>query len=318
MKKYITIAALCLSLLGLPACSNTTTQPNTSDSIQVMTNIFPIYDWTRNIIGDTEGVEVSLLMENGTDLHSFQPSFQDIQKTSDSDLFVYIVGQNDTWAADVAAQKNNPAMVSLDLISYLAEDVSMEEEVEGMTVEEEEEETYDEHVWLSLTRAIKMTRGIADNLSVIDPANTEAYQANAKAYIEKLTTLHEAYQDAVENASYDTVLFADRFPFLYLTKDYNLNYYAAFAGCSQDTNASFDTVIFLANKVDELHLPAVLTIENNAGTLAKTIIDTTNTKTAKVLSLDSMQSTTKSDVEDGKTYLSIMEENLHILKEALD
>ena len=137
------------------------------------------------------------------------------------------------------------------------------------------------------------------------------------AYIEELAGLDVQYQDTVDTASRKTVLFGDRFPFRYLIDDYNLTYYAAFAGCSAETDASFETITFLAGKLDELNLPAVLTIENSDQKVAKAVIENTNTKDQKILTLNSMQSVTTKDVEEGTTYLSIMENNLQILKEAL-
>ena len=176
---------------------------------------------------------------------------------------------------------------------------------------------YDEHVWLSLKNAEIICQSIADTLGEIDPENKDTYEANVVAYIEELAGLDVQYQDTVDTASRKTVLFGDRFPFRYLIDDYNLTYYAAFAGCSAETDASFETITFLAGKLDELNLPAVLTIENSDQKVAKAVIENTNTRDQKILTLNSMQSVTTKDVEEGTTYLSIMENNLQILKEAL-
>ena len=151
----------------------------------------------------------------------------------------------------------------------------------------------------------------------LDPDNKSTYAANAAAYIEKLSALDGAYQSAVDGAAHKTVLFGDRFPFRYLVDDYGLRYYAAFAGCSAETEASFETVSFLAKKVDELGLPCVLTIEGAQHRIAETIVQNTAGKNQKVLTMDSMQSTTSKDVANGATYLSVMEKNLSVLKEAL-
>ncbi|WP_317399254.1 metal ABC transporter solute-binding protein, Zn/Mn family, partial [Anaerotruncus colihominis] len=197
----------------------------------------------------------------------------------------------------------------------------------GMTGEEicehlgghdhEHEAEADEHVWLSLKNAEVLVNAISKSLQEIDPDNKDTYAANSDAYVKKLSALDADYQAAVDGATYKTVLFGDRFPFRYLVDDYGLNYYAAFVGCSAETEASFETVSFLAKKVDELKLPCVLTIEGAQHKIAETIVQNTAEKKQKVLTLDSMQSTTSKDVANGTTYLSVMEKNLSVLKEAL-
>ena len=152
----------------------------------------------------------------------------------------------------------------------------------------------------------------------LDPSNKTEYEDNATAYKEELTGLDKEYQDTVEHAKRKTLLFADRFPFRYLADDYRLKYYAAFKGCSAETEASFKTITFLANKVDEENLPYVMTIEGSDHKIAKSVISNTKKKTQQILTMDSMQSTTAQDVKDGKSYLSVMEENLSVLQKALN
>ena len=182
---------------------------------------------------------------------------------------------------------------------------------------EHEEKEYDEHVWLSLKNAETLVGAISNALQELDPDNKSVYTANADAYVQKLAALDTEYQKAVSAGTYKTVLFGDRFPFRYLVDDYGLNYYAAFAGCSAESEASFETVSFLAKKVDELKLPCVLTIEGAQHKIAETIVQNTAEKNQKILTMDSMQSTTSQDVASGTTYLSVMEKNLDALKEAL-
>ena len=182
---------------------------------------------------------------------------------------------------------------------------------------EHEEKEYDEHVWLSLKNAETLVGAISDALQELDPDNKDVYSSNADAYVEKLSALDHKYQKTVDAASTKTVLFGDRFPFRYMVDDYGLNYYAAFAGCSAETEASFKTVSFLAKKVDELNLPCVLTIEGTKHKIAETIVENTKEKNQKILTMDSMQSTTSEDVKNGTTYLSVMEKNLDVLKKAL-
>lgn len=278
----------------------------------------------REILGDkADRAEVTMLLDNGVDLHSYQPTADDIIKISDCDLFIYVGGESDGWVEDVLKEAANKDMQVINLLDVLGEQVKEEEVVEGMETEEEESEDedepeYDEHVWLSLKNAETLCSAITDALEEIDPANKDAYAANAASYLEKLAALDGEYQTVVDNAARKTVLFGDRFPFRYLVDDYGLSYYAAFAGCSAETEASFETISFLAGKVDELGLPCVLTIEGAPHKIAETIVQNSAAKNQSILTLDSMQSTTFADAANGTTYLSVMESNLDVLKQALN
>ncbi len=189
------------------------------------------------------------------------------------------------------------------------------DELMGHSHEHEEEK--DEHVWLSLRNAKVICLAIAEQLSALDPDNKDAYAKNLLTYTESLTALDKEYRKAVEDGSRKTLLFGDRFPFRYLVNDYGLDYFAAFSGCSAETEASFATITFLAGKVDELELPCVLTIEGTNHKIAETIVQNTKAKNQQVLTMDSMQSTTSQDVKNGASYLSIMQKNLEVLKTAL-
>lgn len=278
----------------------------------------------REILDDkADHAEVTMLLDNGVDLHSYQPTADDIIKISDCDLFLYVGGESDGWVEDALKEATNKEMQVINLLDVLGEQVKEEEVVEGMEAEEEESEDgnepeYDEHVWLSLKNAETLCNAITDALEEIDPANKDAYATNAASYLEKLAALDGEYQTVVDNAARKTVLFGDRFPFRYLVDDYGLSYYAAFAGCSAETEASFETISFLAGKVDELRLPCVLTIEGAQHKIAETIVQNTAEKNQSILTLDSMQSTTSTDVANGTTYLSVMESNLDVLKQALN
>ena len=199
--------------------------------------------------------------------------------------------------------------------TYYPADMSGKEIAEDML--EHEEKEYDEHVWLSLKNAQTLCKAIAEALETADPEHKDVYAANVDSYLEKLSSLDGQYQDAVANGSQKTLLFGGRFPFRYMVDDYGLKYYAAFAGCSAESEASFETISFLAKKVDELGLKNIMTIENSDQKIAKTIRDNTKDKNQEILSLDSMQSTTSEDVKNGTTYLSVMESNLDVLKKAM-
>ena len=335
-KKYISMFAAALLTMGcLAGCgqkdstiqTNTDQTQNTEQTIKVVTTIFPEYDWVREIAGDEiSNIDLTMLLDNGVDLHSYQPTADDIMKISDCDLFIYVGGESDAWVEDALKEAVNKDMKVINLLDALGDSVKEEELVEGMEAEEEEEAEdesgeeepeYDEHVWLSLKNAQILCKAIADDLAEIDTAHSDIYQTNEQAYTEKLQKLDQQYQKTVDEASQKTLLFGDRFPFRYLVDDYGLDYYAAFVGCSAETEASFETIIFLAEKADELGLKHILTIEKSDQKIAKAIISNTKDKNLDILTLDSMQSTTSGDVGQGTTYYSTMANNLDILKEAL-
>jgi zinc transport system substrate-binding protein len=321
MKKILS-ATLCLLLITgvFSGCGNTA-QPVADNKLSIVTTIFPQYDWVRQILGDSaENTELTLLLDNGVDLHSYQPTADDIVRISSCDMFIYVGGESDKWVKDALKEATNKDMVVINLLEELGDAAKEEEVVEGMEADEEEEEgeaEYDEHVWLSLKNAAVLCRRISEALCEIDAAHKDAYAANAAAYIEKLEALDAQYQAAVDAASVKTILFGDRFPFRYMADDYGLDYYAAFVGCSAETEASFETIVFLANKVDELGLRAIMQIESADGSIARTIKETTASKDQTILTMNSLQSTTSRDVKDGVTYLSLMEDNLTVLKDAL-
>jgi len=311
VKKFFVLLAALLIVGTFTACG---VDKPANDKVKVVATIFPAYDWTREIIGGNDAFALTLLADKGIDLHSFQPSAQDIMTISDCDVFIYVGGESDEWVDDALKQAVNKNIIVVKLTDVLGDKVKSEEHVEGMESEHEHEDDVedDEHVWLSLTNAQILCDGITDALIKAAPAQADALKANAAAYKSKLVALDEKYRDTLAAAQSKTILFGDRFPFRYLFDDYGLKYFAAFAGCSAETEASFQTVTFLAGKVDELNLPCVLTIEGTNHKIAETIIANTAQKNQRILVLDSMQAKV-----EGATYLSIMEKNLSVLREAL-
>ena len=317
----------------LSACGRTSAdgvnvdEQNGQKKLQVVATIFPEYDWVREILGEqADNVELTLLLANGVDMHSFQPTMSDILKVSTCDVFIYVGGESDAWVTDALKGAGNPDRTAINLMEVLGDRAKEEEVVEGMQEEDghdshdheaQEELEYDEHVWLSLKNTQVFCDAISEALQAADPENAKLYQENTTAYKGKLAALDREYQAAVDQSESKTLLFADRFPFRYLTDDYNLTYYAAFTGCSAETDASFETITFLAGKLDELKLPVVFVIENSDGKVAKAVVENTNTRDQKILTLNSMQSVTSDEINAGTTYLSIMKENLKTLKEAL-
>ena len=326
-----------------------------SNKISIVCTTFPQYDWVKNILGEeAERFNVTLLLDNGVDMHSYQPAVKDIATAGSSDLFIYVGGESDTWVEDVLKEAKNKDLKAINLMETLGNSVKEEEVVEGMQEEREslghsheksskekqeqtlkeshensqeingqkeaadEEPEYDEHIWLSIRNAEIMVKNIEKAIEQLDSDNAKVYQNNAENYIKKLDTLDKQYANTIQNAKYKAILFGDRFPFRYMVDDYDLKYYAAFAGCSAETMAGFETVTFLAKKANELQLPVILTIENSDGRIAEAVKSNTTKKNQKILAMNSLQSVTKEQIADGITYLQVMQENLSVLSEALN
>lgn len=326
-----------------------------SNKISIVCTTFPQYDWVKNILGEeAERFYVTLLLDNGVDMHSYQPAVKDIATAGSSNLFIYVGGESDTWVEDALKEAKNKDLKAINLMETLDNFVKEEEVVEGMQEEREslghsheksskekqeqtqkeshensqeingqkeaadEEPEYDEHIWLSIRNAEIMVKNIEKAIEQLDSDNAKVYQNNAENYIKKLDTLDKQYANTIQNAKYKAILFGDRFPFRYMADDYDLKYYAAFAGCSAETMAGFETVTFLAKKADELRLPVILTIENSDGRIAEAVKSNTTKKNQKILAMNSLQSVTKEQIADGITYLQVMQENLSVLSEALN
>ena len=309
----VTVLVLIFSAAG---CSKTQQAP--SKGIRVVCATAPLYDWTRKITEGTDGTDLSLIIGNGTDLHSFQPSAKDIISINNADVLVYVGGESDGWIRDALKETSNKNQQVVCLMDILKDAVVEEEIVEGMQGEDEEkdggeeEPEYDEHVWMSLKLTRRSCKAIEEALEKVSSSNAAKYKANLDAYDKKLSELDKQYEEMVKSARLDTIIVADRYPFRYLADDYKLKYSAAFAGCSAETEASFETVKFLADKVKSLDPKAILIIETSDGKLAKTVLETAGKSGVKVEVLDSMQSC-GSDLD----YVSVMTGNLEKLKAAL-
>ena len=320
-----TAALLCALFLltALPAVlSGCQSSAAPAGRISVVTTIYPEYDWMRSILGDAaDSVDLFLMADNGTDLHSFQPSVADVARISSCDLFVYVGGESDKWVAEALKDPRNPDRIVVRLLDVLGDRARIEETVEGMQSDDEIPEAdleYDEHVWLSLKNAELFVSELSSALGRVDPERKGLYEANARSYADSLKDLDERYAETVRTAKRRTVLFGDRFPFRYLTEDYGLSYYAAFSGCSADSDASFKTVVFLAGKIDELGLPAILILENSDGRIARTVRDNTKSQDPVILVLDSLQSAVLRNGQADRTYLDAMRSNLDVLAQALN
>ena len=343
----LTMTASCLTGCGAADASvnpslPTGTQASDPDKLHIVCTIFPEYDWVREILGDhADQAEVTYLLDNGTDLHSYQPTADDMIRISTCDLFIYVGGESDKWAADALAEAVNKDMKTIDLMTVIGDAVKEEELKEGMQGEEDEEHDheeedeehdhesdehdhhheegeieYDEHVWLSLRNAKTVCAAIESDLATIDPAHAGDYKANLDAYTAKLDTLDGEFRALADASSVKTLVFGDRFPFRYFVDDYGLDYYAAFIGCSAETEASFETVAFLSNKLNELNCDTVFTLENSDHSIAETIIRTSG-RNATIAELNSLQSVSAQEIADGASYLSLMQKNCDVLANVL-
>ena len=336
-KGFVVKAFLAVTLL-LAACGTKSETEGAAKKISVIAVTYPQYDWLKNVLGErADAVDLKLLIKNGADLHSYQPSAQDIATIASADMVVYVGGESDEWIEKALAATPKEGRVQINLMEALGDWVKEEEVVEGMQGEtkeiaeenhehaerhhhhdEEEEVENDEHIWLSVKNAEILVKALAESIAKLDTAHATEYHMNAALYIAKISALDAQYRATMENATLKTILFGDRFPFRYLVDDYGIKYYAAFVGCSAESEASFETITFLAGKIDSLALPAIFTIDGSDGKIARAILDASKkSKNAEVLMLNSMQSVKDEHIKAGADYLSIMRGNLEVLKKAI-
>lgn len=313
MKRIIKVTSSLLLLvftLMLLSCGK-----KEDSKLKIVATIYPEYDFVREITKDIDNISIDLIIESSVDFHSFSPSVDDIISIKNADLLLYIGGESDEWVKDALKDTKNKNMSVLCFLDLLGEKALEEETKEGMDSDEDETEL-DEHIWLSIKNAIFMCEKIKEALINIDSNNSELYENNASLYINKLNELDNKFEDATTNINNRVLLFGDRFPFLYLFKDYNLDYYAAFKGCQAQSEASFETIAFLINKVDELDLKVIYTIEGGNNKIANAIKNGTKKKNQTILTLNSLQSipTKNGKLDKSITYLEVMDSNLESLK----
>lgn len=366
MKKIISILLSVFLITALFAgCGKTETSGSSAasahdDKLKIVTTIFPTYDWVREIVGEnSETADITLLLKNGVDLHSYQPSAEDMVAISNADVFVYVGGHSDSWVSDALQNAANPDRIVINLFDVLKDTLKPLVMTEGMEDrhehhghddhehddhdhdhdhehehdehehdhdhdhehehehDEHEHHHNDEHVWLSLPRAKAAVHAIAKQIAQADPAHASAYQSNTEAFEAELEALDQEYRNAAAGGKTNTLVFTDRFPFFYMADDYGLQYYAAFTGCSAESEASFETVALLAQKIDALGIANVITIENRSHKIPETVIENTKTKDQNILVMNSLQSVTSEQIQAGLTYLDAMKSNLDVLKTAL-
>ncbi|MDR2504878.1 MAG: metal ABC transporter substrate-binding protein [Oscillospiraceae bacterium] len=315
MKRSFCIA-LCICLLSLYTIESLpAVQAESADKPTVVATIFAPYDFARVIAGGL--ADVKMLLPPGSESHSFEPTPRDIITIQNSDVFIYVGGESDDWISSILSSMDTSDMRIVTLMDCV--EAVEEELVEGMEAEEEgeeeEEAEYDEHVWTSPRNAMMIADKLAAALIEADPANAKAYRANADAYLLELDALDAAFREVVDGAARKTIVFGDRFPFRYFADAYGLSYFAAFPGCSTETEPSAATIKFLIDKINDEQIPVVFHIELSNGRMADAISESTG---AAVRLLHSAHNVTKADFEAGITYLSIMQANIEALREALN
>lgn len=281
----------------------------TNDKFTITSTYFPGYDFARAITGDN--ANITMLIKPGSEVHSFDPSPRDIINIQNSDIFIYVGGESESWVDDILSTLDTSKMTIIRLMDYV--DLSYEEQKEGMEIESKEEE-YDEHIWTSPKNAIKLVNAIYEAIIKKDETNKETYLNNKNKYINELELLDREIEDIVSNSKRKVLVFGDRFPFKYFTDSYNLDYYAAFPGCSSETEPSAKTISFLINKVKIEQIPVVFYLEMSNKKVANIIAEETN---AKLLMFHSIHNVTKDEFEKGYTYIDLMKKNIDNLSEAL-
>lgn len=306
--KYIKITILTIIIILIVGC----TKQDETKKINIITTNFPSYDFARAITKNVEDVKVEMILKPGEEMHDFEPTPKDIINIQKSNIFIYVGGESDDWVKKIL--KNiNPKKTKIIKLMDLTNKV-YEEEIEGMERENEEIE-YDEHVWTSPVNAIKIIKKIKKEIIKIDIKNKNQYEINTNDYINKLNNIDSSIRQIVNNSKRKEIIFGDRFPLRYFTDEYNLKYYAAFKGCSDQTEASAKTLAFLIKKVKEDNIPVVFHIELSNKKIAKEISKQTK---AKVLEFSSAHNISKEDFEKGTTYVDVMNKNIKALKEALN
>lgn len=327
MKKLVSIflsTVIICSLFSISGCGKTEKVQKSDGKISIVTTIFPYYDFVRQLAGDK--ADVRLLLSPGSDPHSYEPTPSDIVAIENCDLFIYNGGESDEWVDGVLSSIENKNVKVMKMMEYVtlrheqsmdhnhehAEHEDMDDNDEGHDQEEGDE--YDEHIWTSIRNAERMSASIADELISLDSKNSDYYNEKKADYISSLDSLDKKFTEVANNKKRDTLVFGDRFPFLYFVSDYNLGYECAFPGCSHETEPSTAVVSHLIDFTRENNIPVVFYLELSSGKIAQIISEDSS---AKTMQFSSCHNVTKEDFENGATYISVMEQNLEALKEAL-
>lgn len=310
---------LLLSLSLFFACAPMPAASDSGEGISIVATVFPAFDFARQITSGTSA-KVTLLLQPGEEVHSFDPTSQDIIRIQSADLFLYVGGENDTWVNGVLSglDQSINTFRMMDFVTLYEEEL-----VPGMQPEKDAAEAalpdaaheWDEHVWTAPVNAVSIVKAMTAELTKVDPANAGTYQQNADAYVKQLEALDHSFWSVVNSANHKTVVFADRFPARYFVEEFGLSYYAAFPGCSSETEPSAATVASLIDHVRTESIPVLFYIEMSNQQMANTVAEATG---AKPMLFHTCHNVTKAEFESGATYLSLMRNNVLALKAALN
>ena len=302
--KRLTAIFLCLCLI-LCGCTAEPEQTHDKSKLQIVCTSFPAYDFAREIAADR--AELTLLIKPGSEVHSYEPTPKDMIRIQESDLFICNGGESEQWAKTLITPELN-TIYMMDCVD------TVEDSADGIYNAEDGEPELDEHVWTSPLNAIKISEEICNALCKLDTANAEAYKTNLAAYKSQLRSLDREFRQVIKNSGKHTLVFADRFPMRYFALEYGLDCYAAFPGCSSETEPSAKTVAYLIDRVREDKIPAVLYMEFSNQKMADVICEDTG---CKKLPFYSAHSVSDEQFRQGVSYLDLMRINLNSLKEAL-
>lgn len=315
LKKYLAAFALVAIIIGGIVGVILLENRNKNEHRNIIATNFVAYDFARAIIGNSANVR--MLLKPATESHSYEPTPQDIIDITNADFFIYIGGESDEWVADIIRDNGLDENKTIRLMDFV--ELKEEEEKEGMESEEEEEEEegeaeYDEHIWTSPRNAVSIIEAMRDRFIARDATKNNEYAENARKYTERIIQIDQKIRKLVSESTRKELIFADRFPFRYFVDEYGLDYYAAFPGCAEQTEASSSTIAFLVDKVKADRVPVVLKIELTSDKLAKTISAETG---AKILTLNAAHNISQEEFDAGRTYADILEDNIVVLEEAL-
>lgn len=318
MKKLVIIFLLLAIFCSVFAGCGMQGEDN-GDEFHIVCTVFPQYDWLRNITKGCENIKLTLLLQSGSDMHSYQPTVKDLSLIGSCDALVYVGGESDAWVKEYISTSGKKDTLYLSLLDELGDralDLPRAFEQEHGDHQHSHECIKDEHIWLSLKNAARLCGALCDKLSSLVPENAQTLKSNTEEYLSMLNELDKDYTDSVKQSECKTLLFADRFPFVYLANDYGIEYYSAFNSCSAETEATFETVAYLADIINSKGLKTVMILEGSDSALADTVISTSSSA-CTVRALDSLQSVTSEQIRGGLTYLETMKSNLDVIKEAL-
>ncbi|NLO84754.1 MAG: zinc ABC transporter substrate-binding protein [Clostridiales bacterium] len=315
---FITILCCVVLFFSLPAA-----QAENTPEISILTTVFPAYDFASVIVGDTANVQ--LLLPPGTESHSYEPTPQDIISIQDADLFIYVGGESDHWVENILSSMGNDAPKAIrlmDCVAVVKEEYTLAMEHDHAHNEHEDHDhdedhtaELDEHVWTSPKNAMLIASSLANTLTTLSPANEGIYSSNLQAYLTELEALDAAFTDVVANGKCSKVIFGDRFPLRYFVDAYQLQYDAAFPGCSEDSEPNIRTIMTLIDEIKTEEIPVVFYIEFSSQKTANIIAEETG---AKTLLFHSCHNVSFDEMENGASYLSLMRSNVDALKEALN